>query len=425
MDTGRDLHGWVTDLFPICRSLTGPGVRETLTYLGGLVPGLEIREVPSGTKVLDWTVPDEWSIADAYIADETGARVVDFARSNLHVMGYSTPVDAMMTREELEPHLYSLPDQPTAIPYVTSYYSRRWGFCLSQQQRDQLGEGPFHVVIDSTIGPGVLSYAEVVIPGETDDEILLSTYVCHPSMANNELSGPVIAAALARWLQQMPRRRYTYRILFLAETIGALAYLDAHLDHLKTHVRAGWVLTCMGDDRTYSYLASRLGGTLADRVSVKVMDELGHDYTTYSYLSRGSDERQWCAPGVDLPVASLMRSKYNTFPEYHTSLDDLTLVTPDGLQGALDMMKAAIQLTESNRRWTSTTLGEPQLGSRGLYPTVSTKESSALVADFKNVMAYCDGDHDVIEISDICGLPTSQVLRSIEILAEHDLIAPA
>lgn len=423
MDTGRDLHRWVSDLFPICRSLTGPGVRETLTYIRGLVPDLTVHEVASGTKVLDWTVPDEWTITDAFIADESGNRLIDFADNNLHVMGYSTPVDVVMTREELEPHLYSLPDQPTAIPYVTSYYSRRWAFCLTQEQREGLGDGPFRAVIESTLEPGVLNYAELIIPGETDEEVLLSTYVCHPSMANNELSGPAVATALARWLQALPGRRYTYRILFLAETIGALAYLATHLDELRSRVRAGWVLSCMGDERDYSYLASRLGGTLADRVSMRVLEERGHGYTSYSYLSRGSDERQWCAPGVDLPVASLMRSKYNTFPEYHTSLDDLTLVTPDGLQGSLDMMKEAILLTEANRTWMSTVIGEPQLGSRGLYPTVSTKESVGMVMDFKNVLAYCDGAHDVIEIAEICNLPTSEVLRSIETLAQHELIA--
>jgi len=422
MDAGADLHRWAADLFPICRSLTGDGVRQTLSYLQELVPGLEIREIASGTQVLDWNVPDEWNIRDAYIADSSGRRVVDFHESNLHVVGYSTPIDTKMTRAELEPHLYSLPDQPTAIPYVTSYYSRAWGFCMSEQQREAIGEGPFHVVIDSTIGPGVLNYAEILIEGDTPEEILLSTYVCHPSMANNELSGPVVAAALARWLQAMPRRRYSYRILFLAETIGALAYLSQHLEHLQQQVRAGWVLTCIGDDRAYSYLESRLANTLADRLSVKIMDERAADYTTYSYLHRGSDERQWCAPGVDLPVASLMRSKYNTFPEYHTSLDDLTFVTPEGLQGGLDMMKAAITLAEANRVWRATTLGEPQLGKRGLYPTMSTKGSTAVVIDLKNVLAYCDGAHDVIDISNTIGLPTAAVLEILEKLAGPGLI---
>ncbi|MBU1587293.1 MAG: DUF4910 domain-containing protein [Actinobacteria bacterium] len=425
VDTGADLHGWMTDLFPICRSLTGDGVRETLAYLQELAPDMQVKSIESGSAVLDWTVPNEWNIRDAYVADESGRRVIDFAESNLHVVGYSTPVDAIVSRAELDEHLYSIPMQPTAIPYVTSYYSPRWGFCVSEEHRATLGEGPFRVVVDSTLEPGVLNYGEIIIEGDTSEEVLLSTYVCHPSMANNELSGPVVATALARWLRAMPSRRYTYRIVFLAETIGSLVYISRHLDELKRNVRAGWVLTCIGDDNAYSYLESRLGDSLADRISQKVMDERENSYIRYSYLERGSDERQWCAPGVDLPVASLMRSKYGTFPEYHTSLDDLEYVTAEGLQGGLDMMKDAITLMEANRNWVTTTLGEPQLGKRGLYPTLSTKESTALVMNLTNVLTYCDGNHDVIAISDRTGIPTGRVLEVIERLAGPGLIVPA
>ena len=409
-------------MFPICRSLTGDGVRETLRYLQSLLPELTIHEVPSGTAAMDWTVPDEWNIRDAFIADAEGRRIVDFAASNLHVVGYSTPVDTVMSLADLESHLHSLPDQPQAIPYVTSYYARAWGFCVTQEQREQLGDGPFHVRIDSTLQPGSLTYADLVIPGETTDEVLLSTYVCHPSMANNELSGPVVAAALARWLTRLPRRRFTYRILFIPETIGSIVYLSQHIEHLKSHVRAGWVLTCMGDDRTYSYVPSRLGDTLADKISTQVLDERGHDYVRYSFLDRGSDERQWCAPNVDLPVASLIRSKYGEFPEYHTSLDDLGLVTPSGLQGGLDVMKDALSLLEENVYWATTTFGEPQLGRRGLYPTTSTKESTALVYDMMNVLAYCDGQHDVIDIARTCNISTAEVRRIVAKLAESDLL---
>lgn len=413
MDTGEELHSWAADLFPITRSLTGNGVRQTLAYLQRLLPEMVIHEIPSGTRVLDWTVPDEWNVSTAFVADRNGTRIIDFAENNLHVVGYSTPIDEVMDLAKLEVHLHSLPDQREAIPYVTSYYSRNWGFCVTQEQREQLGEGPFHVKIDSTLGPGSLTYAEVVIPGETEDEVLLSTYMCHPSMANNELSGPVVTVALARWLKSLTRRKFTYRILFIPETIGSVAYIAQHLEHLKEHVRAGWVLTCMGDERTYSYVPSRLGNTLSDRISQRVLQERGHDYTTYSFLDRGSDERQWCAPGVDLPVTSLMRSKYGEFPEYHTSLDDLAFVTPAGLQGGFDMMKDALTLMEQNSRWRVTTLGEPQLGKRGLYPTTSTKASTALVYDMMNVIAYCDGEHDVIDIAEICGITTSEV-RTIQ-----------
>ena len=416
LDTGDVLHGWAADLFPICRSLTGDGVRQTLAYLQRLAPQLTIHEVATGTPVMDWSVPDEWNIRDAYIADPDGRRVVDFHESNLHVVGYSEPTDVTLTRDQLEKHLHSIPDMPDAIPYVTSYYRRTWGFCIEQRAREALGDGPFRVVIDSTLEPGVLTFGEIILPGASSDEILLSTYVCHPSMANNELSGPMVAIALARWLTSLPSHHYTYRIVFLPETIGSLTYLSQHLDHLQEHVRAGWVLTCIGDDRTYSYIPSRKGATLADRVSRRVIDELALPCDVYSFLERGSDERQYCAPGVDLPVASLMRSKYGTFAEYHTSLDNLDFVTSTGLQGGLDMMVHAIRLVEANRTWAAATLGEPQMGRRGLYPTISTRSSGAEVREIMNVLAYCDGSTDVLEIADICGLSVLRVAEIAELL---------
>lgn len=422
IDSGIDLHKWATDLFPICRSLTGNGVRETLVYLQRLLPELVLHEIPSGTEVMDWTIPEEWNVNDAFIADMGGDRLVDFADNNLHLVGYSTPVDQVMDLSTLEPHLHTLPEQPTAIPYVTSYYSRNWGFCLTQEQRDRLGLGPFRVRIDSTLKPGTLNYADVILPGESAEEVLLSTYVCHPSMANNELSGPVVAIALARWLKTLDRK-FTYRFVFIPETIGSIAYLALHIDQLKESVRAGWVLTCIGDERTYSYLPSRRGNTLADKISVQVLEERNYEYKTYSFLDRGSDERQWCAPGVDLPIASLMRSKYAEFPEYHTSLDDLNLVTPAGLQGGLDMMKDALLLMESNSIWVTTTLGEPQLGRRGMYPTTSTKGSTAIVYDMMNVIAYCDGEHDLIDLARVCKISTSEVRKIVQKLSGAGLVA--
>lgn len=423
VDSGTDLHGWARDLFPIGRSLTGDGVRTTLEYLGGLLPGLTVHEVPSGTPALDWTVPDEWNVRSAYLADEAGNRLIDYADTNLHLLGYSEPVDMVLTRAELEPHLHSLPELPDAIPYVTSYYRRTWGFCLSQHQRDALGPGPFHVVVDTDLAPGHLTYGELVIPGRTTDEVLLSTYVCHPSMANNELSGPVVTAALGRWLMSLPDRRYTYRLLFLPETIGSITYLSTHVAHLKEHLRAGWVVTCIGDDRGYSYVPSRLGLTLADRVSDRVIRDLALDCRRYTFLDRGSDERQYCAPGVDLPVASLMRSKYGQYDEYHTSLDDLSFVTPAGLQGGLDMLAQAIRVLETRRCWRATVLGEPQMGRRGLYPTISTRSSGRSVRDMMNVLAYLDGDHDDTEVAEICGLDGNEVRAIIAQLVEAGVAA--
>jgi aminopeptidase-like protein len=422
-DPGQQMHDLARRLFPICRSLTGPGVRESLSILRLAIPGLKLIEVPSGTKVLDWVVPDEWEIREAWIADLDGRRLVDFADNNLHLVGYSTPVDAVMTREELEPHLYSLPDQPDAIPYVTSYYASRWGFCVSQRQREVLGDGPFRVHVDSDLRPGSLTYGECVLPGKSDDEVLLSTYICHPSMANNELSGPVVAAALMQWLSLLEQRRFTYRLVVLPETIGAIAYLAQHLEHLRQHVKAGWVLTCIGDERTYSYVPSRLGDTEADRVSLQVLGELPNGFARYSFLDRGSDERQWCSPGADLPVCSVMRSKYGTYPEYHTSLDDLNFVTPGGLQGGLDVMKRCLSLLEANHRWRTVMPGEPQLGRRGLYPTSSFKGSAEHVRTMMNVLAYCDGQHDVIDLCQRVGATSSEVLALLDKLATAGVIS--
>ncbi len=421
---GDEMHRWATDLWPLHRSITGEGLRATLRYLQALLPGLEMVDVPSGTPVLDWTVPDEWNVRDAWIGDLDGNRLVDVRQHNLHLLGYSEPVDLVLSRDELEPHLHSRPDQPDAIPYVTSYYARRWGFCLSQRQRDSLGDGPFRVVIDTDLGPGHLTYGEVVIPGETTDEVLLSTYVCHPSMANNELSGPVVTTALLRWLAGLDDRRYTYRALFLPETIGSITYLASHLDHLRHHVRAGWVITCVGDERAHSYVPSRLGDTLADRVSLAVLGELPDGFVRYTYLDRGSDERQWCSPGADLPVCSVLRSKYAQYPEYHTSLDDLTLVTPAGLQGGFDVLRRCLRVLEADRGWKTVVAGEPQLSPRGLYPTLSTGSISDELSLRMNTLAYCDGDHDVVALCERTGRGIEETLAELSTLAAAGVIAP-
>ena len=419
---GVELHGWAKDLFPICRSLTGNGVRETLAYLKRIVPELTVHEVPSGTQAFDWTVPDEWNIRGAYIEDDNGNRIVDFARSNLHVVGYSTPVDEWMTLAELQPYLHSIPDQPGAIPYITSYYVRRWGFCLPHAQRESLAEGRYHVVIDSTLEPGSLTYGEIRIPGREEREIFLSTYICHPSMANNELSGPVVTTALARWISSLADRRYSYRIVFVPETIGAIVYISRHLDELRQKVAAGYVVTCIGDDRAYSLLHSRAGNTLADRAAKLVLKKHAPDFAEYSYLDRGSDERQYCSPGVDLPVASMMRTRYNSYPEYHTSLDDLTLVTPAGLEGGFDAIRRTIELIEHNHTYQATTLCEPQLGKRGLYPTLSTRGAGYAVRDMTNVLAYADGTRDLIDLAELIGISADEALENAAKLVSAGLL---
>jgi len=420
---GADMYGWARDLYPINRSLTGPGVRQTLAYLQALAPGLEVREIASGARVFDWTVPDEWTLRDAYIADETGERIVDVAQSNLHVVGYSVPIDAWLERDALDAQLHSLRDQPDAIPYVTSYYARRWGFCLTHRRRQALKPGRYRVVIDAELKPGVMNYGELILPGREAGEVLLSTYVCHPSMANNELSGPVVTAALARWLAALPERRFTYRILFLPETIGAIAYLSRHWQAMKVATVAGFVVTCVGDTRTYSYLASRHGDTLADRVARHVLDRHAGDYRRYSFLERGSDERQYCAPGIDLPVCSILRSKYGEYPEYHTSLDDLSLISPEGLAGAYGALKGCLEVLEANRVWRTTTLCEPQLGRRGLYPTLSTKDSGRSVRTLTNILAYADGARDLIALAETIGEDARDCIPILKTLAEAGLVA--
>ena len=421
-EIGLKMYGWASDLFPLNRSLTGAGVRETLLYFQKEIPEILIHEVASGIRANDWVVPEEWNVKEAYLLDlQTGHRF-DFKDNNLHLMGYSIPVNEIVSREELDSHLYTLPDQPNAIPYVTSYYSREWGFCLSENQKNTLSNGKFEVVIDSTLEPGVMNYGELLIPGQSKNEILLSTYICHPSMANNELSGPVVALAISKLVKELENKRFSYRILLIPETIGSIYYISKNLNEMKENINAGWVLTCMGDEGNYSYIPSRKGGTLADRVSIKTLEELGVNYNKYTFLDRGSDERQYCAPGVDLPVASLMKSKYGSYPEYHTSLDNLNFITPEGLKESYEMMKTAIEILESNKFWKLKTLGEPQLGKRGLYPTVSTKNSGTTVQDLMNVIAYCDGENDLIDISNICGLKFKEVLKIIETLFINELV---
>lgn len=420
-EAGRQMYAFAERLFPIGRSLTGEGVRQSLGMIKELVPELEIREIPSGTQVFDWTIPQEWEIRHAYIEDEAGNRIVDYEVNNLHVIGYSTPVDRYVDMEELLNYIRVEDEQPDVIPYVTSYYSPRYGFCMSKRQRDALKPGTYHMVIDSRLFDGVLNYAELLLPGKTEKEVLLSTYICHPSMANNELSGPVLVTWLTNWLKTIDRN-LTYRIVIVPETIGSIAYLSRNLDAMRKNTIAGFVLTCVGDDRTYSYLESRNGNTLSDRVLTNVLKDVYPEYKTYSYLDRGSDERQYNAPGVDLPVCDFCRSKYGEYPEYHTSADDMSLISPRGLSGAYHVMTQVLAALEVNGFYRVNCLCEPQLGKRGLYPTESRKGIYHEVKKLTNLIAYADGERDLIEISTKIGVPLVELIPIVEKLVAAGLL---
>ena len=420
---GRDMHDLAKRLYPICRSITGEGVRQTLRILQTYLPDIKMYEVSSGTTCFDWVVPDEWNIRDAYILTPDGHKIADFQKSNLHVLNYSIPVNTTMELDELNKYLYSLPELPDAIPYMTSYYEKRFGFCISHRERQSLKPGKYQVVIDSTLKPGSLTYGELVIQGALRKEILLSTYICHPSMGNNELSGPIVTTFLALWLKSF-KPKYTYRIVFVPETIGSITYLSLHHQELKKNVHAGFNISCVGDERTYSYLPSRLGDTIADRVAKHVLKHIYPSYQHYSFRDRGSDERQYCSPHIDLPIASIMRSKYGTYPEYHTSLDDLDFITPKGLYDGYQAIQYALQCLEQNQILQTTCFCEPQLGKRGLYPTLGQRKNEKNIKNMMDILAYCDGKHDLLHIAELINVPLWDMMESVRLLQSHELLVP-
>jgi len=420
--TGKEIYDFTCKLFPINRFLMGMGVRETLLHIKKILPEMNIFEIPSGTKVYDWIVPDEWEITDAYIEDEAGNKIIDFHHNNLHVMAYSEPVDQWMTLDELKQYVYTDKLNPDAIPYVTSYYKKRTGVCMSQNQLGQMDKGKYHLFIDSCRKKGSMSYGEAVLEGETKDEILFHSVVCHPSLANDELSGVALAAFLAREIKAMGSHYYTYRFIFVPETIGAIAYLSKNLSYLKKHVKAGYILSCEGDDLSYSYLPTIMGNTLADRAAVKVLKELHPHFKSYSFLERGSDERQYNSPGVDIPVCLVCRSKAGEFPEYHTSNDNLQFVSPEGFQGSFELFMRIVKLLEANRTYKTKVLCEPQLGRRGLYSDLSCRGSKTPYKTIIDFLAYSNGHNDLIAMSDILGVPLKQLEETALVLLKNDLI---
>jgi len=416
------MYELLKELFPINRSLSGEGVRETLKILKRENPELTIYSIKSGSQVFDWEVPDEWNCFEAYIITPDGKKICDYNQNNLHLVQYSIAFEGELELEELQKHLYSLANLPEAIPYVTSYYKKRWGFCISENERKKLKKGKYKVVIKSELKKGVINYADIVIPGKSKKEIMFSTYICHPSMANNELSGPVLATFLAKYIKSIDNY-YTYRFIFAPETIGSLIYLSKHLNHLKENVVAGFILTCVGDERTYSYMPSRYGNTLADKVALNLLEYDIKNYKKYSFLQRGSDERQYCSPGIDLPVCSVMRSKYGEYPEYHTSFDNLDLVTPKGLNDSFEFYKKVIDVLENNFYYKVTVLGEPQLGKRGLYPDACTPDTNYKLAFlYRNFLAYADGKNDLIDIANILQISANELVDIAKLFLKHKLV---
>ena len=423
MSVSQWMYKLAERLFPICRSITGNGFRKSLEIIREIVPEIQVFEVPSGTQVFDWTVPKEWNIRGGWIKNLRGEFIIDFRNCNLHILGYSVPIHQIVSRDELFEHLYTQPEQPDWIPYVTSYYKERWGFCLSENQKKSLTDNAYEVCIDSTLEDGNLTYGELILPGETTDELFFSTYICHPSMANNELSGPCVQTALIQYLKSLPRRRYTYRFVFIPETIGSITYLSRHLESMQRHVKAGFVLSCVGDNRGYSYVETKYADTLADRVLANVLRFHAPDHVCYSFMKRASDERQYGAAGVDLPVCAFCRSKYHEYPEYHTSADNMNLISPEGLLGAYEVMVKVVNALEHNYFYRMRCKCEPQLGKRGLYPTVSQKGTYDTVRSMQHFIAYADGRNDLIGISNILNIPIDELIPIKEKLIEHQLLA--
>lgn len=419
---GETMYSWAKDLFPINRSITGQGVRYTLQYIKNIIPELLIKEVATGTEIFDWVVPNEWNISEAYIEDESGKRIVDFQNNNLHIVGYSAPVDTWLDLEELDTHLYSVESQPDCIPYITSYYKERWGFCLTHNQRKNLPKGIYHVVIRSVLQPGYLNYGELILSGNESKEVFLSTYVCHPSMANNEISGPVVTMALVEWLMQLKDRRFTYRVLFIPETIGAITYLSKHWQVMKKNTIAGFILTCVGDDRAYSFMPSRCGGTFADKIAIHICEHFIKEVKKYNFLERGSDERQYCTPLIDLPVVSIMRTKYGEFPEYHTSLDNLDLISPEGLSGGFEATRKCLEAIEINFRYFVSIMCEPKMDKRGFRDTLGAPKRLPIDSlHMMNFLMYADGS-DLLTISENIKVNIFDAHRIAGILLDNGLI---
>lgn len=423
-DIGNEMHALMRQLYPLCRSISGDGLRQTLRMLGAGLP-LAIEEVASGTAVLDWQVPDEWNIRGAYIARENGERVVDFADSNLHIVQYSMPVDRLVPREELARHIHTLPGAPDLVPYRTAYYARSWGFCMAHRTLEAMRDPAYRVRIDSTLAPGHVSYGELFLPGTTDDEVLFSIHCCHPSLANDNLSGMVIARALAQHLSKSARR-LSYRFLFIPGTIGSITWL-ARNEGRVDRIRHGLVLSCLGDGGGMTYKQSRRGDATIDRAVAHVLGHHGGTNRTLAFIPYGYDERQYCSPGFNLPVGCLMRSPNGTFPEYHTSADNLDFVRPEHLVDSLQALKKIVDVLEGDTVYRNTSpKGEPQLGRRGLYRPIGGQQDAAAYDQMALlwVLNLADGDHSLLDIAVRAERPFAMIRAAADALLAVDLLEP-
>jgi len=419
--TGNELHRFAEELYPICRSITGNGLRETLRSIQQIIP-VEIFEVPSGTPVFDWTVPKEWNIRDAYIKDASGKRVVDFQRSNLHVLNYSLPVHSTVPLIELKQHLFTLPEHPDWIPYRTSYYKEQWGFCVTHNQLSALADGDYEVCIDSTLQDGHLTYGECYLPGQSSDEVLISVHACHPSLANDNLSGLTVATSLAQLLAGKDLR-YSYRFLFIPGTIGAITWL-ARNKETAARVRHGLVLTCIGDAGGFHYKKSRRGNAEIDRAASHVLRHCGEPSEVLEFSPYGYDERQYCSPGFNLPVGCLMRSVWGTFPEYHTSADNLDFIHPLQLARSLRLCASILGVLENNRSYLNQNpCCEPHLGKRNLYRSTGGDSIGVEINARLWVLNFSDGEHSLLDIAERSGLPFVAIHDAAELLRENGLLA--
>lgn len=420
--SGAELIALIEELYPICRSITGDGLRRTLQIVSRLVP-LQITEVPSGTPVLDWTVPKEWNIRDAWIADPSGRRVVDFRAHNLHVVNYSVPVRTKLRLEALRPHLFTLPKQPDLIPYRTSYWSETWGFCLTQRQLDALPDGEYEVCIDSTLEPGSLTYGEFVVPGEREEEILISAHVCHPSLCDDNLSGVAISAFLARALAAGPKPRYTMRFIYAPGTIGAITWLAQNRETAK-RIRHGLTLTCLGDEHPFTFKQTVHGGTEIDRVAAFVLAQSGLPHQLIEFFPYGYDERQYNSPGFRIPVGSLMRGRHGMFPEYHTSADNLSLISAARMEESLRVLGDIVSVLNGNVTYQSLApYGEPQLGKRGLYQAMGGTNIPDLQLALLWVLNLSDGQHSLLDIAERARMDFRAIRHAADLLLAHDLLS--